>query len=350
VSDTKAEAAPTAAPAVEETAEQAQIEISRAEIAQQLAGQQLTTLQKAQMARGLGLTLGEITALASGRSDLRMTPAQYADLKAKLTAQYAKTMADGKAADGKGLCGSSGTPATPAAKTVPPNTSIHDNRKITVEGTKAHEANVDGGVVTLRTGAQEDVDLHPDNFTIAYKGPDAQNHHWLQFIHREIIGIHADNSAHPQTGNVTTSGTRGGAGYKLTTGGTAAKPGTPTAENYNTDTTSSTDPFYEAGFASNRTADSSTIIDLPGTLTPKISAAFAAGAKKVVSRAMFDTYLIHTDKVTYHMQVTVEWTHNAAADDPRPVMTTSGSGAASDLPPDIRTTFHAQYPAFNFIK
>jgi hypothetical protein len=328
------------------------VEVSRDDIAAQLGGRQPTASQMALAGRSLGLGFGETLALASGKSNLRLTRAQYEQLRAKFAAQTAQTVAnDEKNADSKGsLCGTSGTPSPPAAKSVPPVTSENNNRKITVEGTKKHEGTVDGGTVTLKVNAQEDVDLHPDNFTIAYKGTDSPNQHWLQFIHREIVGIHADGSAHPVNDRITSTGTRGGSGYKLTLGGTASSNGAPKQENYNTDSADSADPFYETGGASNRTADSTTIIDMPSSMKPKIDAAFAAGAKKVVSRAHFDTYLVHTDAVTYHVQVSVIWEYGSSADDPRPSMTSEGGGKATELPSDIRATLHAQFPAFNFIK
>jgi hypothetical protein len=332
-----------------------ELEISRGDLASSLAGQEPSKAQLASAARSFGLSLNEITALAKGQADLRLTRAQYEQLRAKIAKQYAQTI--GKEADDAksgSLCGSSGSPSPPAATAVPPVTSTNNKRKITVEGKKEHEGTVDGGTVTLRTNAQEDIDTHPDNFTIGYKGPDAPNQHWLQFINREVVGVHADGSAHPVNDSITTSGTRGGS-YKLTLGGTATSKGAPKEENYNTDSDDSSDPFYEKGNASgepaNRTADSTTIIDMPSSAKAKVDAAFAAGAKKVVSRANFTTFLVHTDKVVYKVQVTVEWTFaSAATTDPRPSMSSEGGGKATELPSTIRTKFHSQYPAFNFIK
>jgi hypothetical protein len=355
VSDPKPASAEPAKAQEPEDASPDLVEISRGDLASALAGQQPTKAQLASVARSLGLTAAEVAALAAGTADLRMTHAQYGELKAKLAKQYAQTM-DQKTDDAKSgsLCGSSGTPAPPAATQVPPVTSTNNKRKIVVEGDKAHEGAVDGGTVTLRTGAKEDIDTHPDNFTIGYKGTDAPNQHWLQFINREVIGIHADNSAHPVNDSISTSGTRGGS-YKLTLGGTETTKGAPGEANYNTDSDDSSDPFYEkgngAGEPANRTADSTTIIDMPSSAKAKVDAAFAAGAKKVVSRANFSTFLVHTDAVTYKVQVSVVWTFNSSADvDPRPTMTTEGGGKATELPSTIRARFHAQYPAFSFIK
>lgn len=332
------------------------VEISRSELGPRLADAGLSSVQLAKLAFELRLSPGEIAALAAGNADLHLTRAQYEGLRASLAKQYGKAAANADGSGSGSLCGSSSSPqksaptATPVTKTVAPNNNTTPNHNITIAGTKAHEGDVNGGKVVLRTGAKEDIDLHPDNFTIEYKGPDSKNAHWLQFIHREVIGVHADASAHPVVGNIQSSGTRGGAGYQLTQGGTATKAGAPGTDNYNTDTASATDPFYESAFSANRTADSTTIIDLPSAMKHKVSEAFAAGAKSVVSRAAFDTYLVQVDKVTYHVQVTVQWNFAADTDDPRPTMTTSGSGAAAGLPADIRTKFHAQYPDFNFIK
>ena len=53
-----------------------------------------------------------------------------------------------------------------------------------------------------------------------------------------------------------------------TTGGTYGLTTDPGDPHYNTDTASPSDPFYEAAGMSGRTADSSTMYDMPNPPTP----------------------------------------------------------------------------------
>jgi hypothetical protein len=140
---------------------------------------------------------------------------------------------------------------------------------VTNAGTEQHTERVGNGTVTLRSDVTGTVNGSPMTlFSIGYQGTDAQDNHWLQFIHREILGIMPDGRAVAQSGSITTTGGT----YQLTTGGTATTNGTPKKENYNTDTGPS-DPFYEAESASNRTADSTTMFDMPGSAIARVQAA-----------------------------------------------------------------------------
>jgi hypothetical protein len=82
----------------------------------------------------------------------------------------------------------------------------------------------------------------------------------------------------------------------------------------------------------------------------RVQAAFAAGATRVISRAHFDTYLITTDHVVYHVQLSVLYDFASAAATPSPVTSMNAAGAATALPSEIAQRFHAQFPSFSFIK
>jgi hypothetical protein len=203
------------------------------------------------------------------------------------------------------------------------------------------------GTVTVRTDVKG---TYPGGsrdhlFAINYKGTDSKDNHWLQFIHREILGVHADSSVHAQTGSITTTG----GSYKLTTGGTATANGTPVKDNYNTDTAGS-DPFYESGGINNRTADATTMYDQPSAIDARVQAAFAAGATRVISRAHFDTFLVTSDHVAYRVQISVVYDYASATATPSPVTTMTSASAAVALPAVIKERFDEQWPAFNFIK
>ena len=73
---------------------------------------------------------------------------------------------------------------------------------------------------------------------------------------REVIGADDKGGASaPVKDSITTSGGT----YDLTDNGTFDKPGTPGKTNYNTDSPNKSDPFYEATFEADRTADSATM-------------------------------------------------------------------------------------------
>lgn len=301
------------------------------------------------MALAAGMTSEEIAALRAG-SALVMTPAQEASLRASLAAAYARVpgRGGGGAQDASAsICGSSGNP-TPTAQHVPAVTGTRTDATETAAGTTAHTGSVGGGTVTLRQDVRVDVDgaARPPAFAVSYQGPDSQNAHWLQFIWREIIQKDGSNNVTAMTGPITSNvGT-----YDLTTGGTLTTPGAPAQSNFNTDSLSTTDPFYEAGALANRTADATTMYDHPSSANTFVQRAFANGATEVTSRAHFNTFLVQTDHVTYRTQTNVEWHFTSAAATPAPAFSTGSNGAATALSPDaLRDRFRAQFPAFSFI-
>lgn len=208
-------------------------------------------------------------------------------------------------------------------------------------GTVGKAEKAGGGDVEARTGAKirrtgTAESLEPA-FSISYKGPDASKSRWLQFIWREIVVDHPVKGTYRVDEAVNSSAKHG---YRLTTDTT--KPV------YNTDSKSATDPFYEAGFADNRSADATTIFDLPGSFKPVVDRQFDAGATKVVSRAHFTTYLVRDMKVLYAVSTDVEWTFTSKADTPKPAQKQSGA-AAGALDPAMRKKLVEQYPDFAYL-
>ena len=332
-----------------------QVTVSKSDLQKALASPTLAPTAAATIAKALELTPEQTSALLGGMADLMLTRTQYDNLTNSVTAlrkEASKGDKDSKPDDGAGsCCGSSSTPkaatktATPAPKVASVTTTKKDVEEQTA-GTVGHTAKVGVGEVTVRRDVKGTIGgaTYDHLFAIAYTGANAKDIHWLQFINREIIGIHDDGTAHPQVGNITTSGGT----YKLTPGGTATANGTPGKENYNTDTATA-DPFYESGFAANRTADSTTMYDLPSAANSRVQAAFAAGAKRVISRCHFNTFMIDTDHVVHKVNVDITYDFAAADSNPSPVTAISG-GAAAGLPATIAERFHEQFPAFNFIK
>jgi hypothetical protein len=328
--------------------------ISRADIMKGLAKRKPEMGEVLQLASELALAPSQVMALMAGQADLRLTQAQYDDLRASIASALAGSE-EAETVDAASLCGSSSSPAptTTTATTVPPVTGTKTTVTETTAGTKVRDnVAVGAGTVTIRTDVQAKVGSRTfqNMFALTYKGADSADAHWLQFIHREVIGIDEHGAATPQTGTVGSSGTKGGRSYDLTPGGTATAYGTPAQGNYNTDTASASDPFYESSGAGNRAADATTIYDNPNASPPFVQRAFSNGAKRVVSRAHFDTFLVQVDKVSYHSSLTMTYDLASAADAAAPTTVLNSGASATALPSTIQARFHAQFPAFNFIK
>jgi hypothetical protein len=218
----------------------------------------------------------------------------------------------------------------------PPPGAPHAGPALTAAGAEAVKGKVPGGELSARTGASMGAP-YDQMYSLGYKGGLAAESHWLQFIWREVVVTDARGKDSRLADSITTTGGT----YNLTTD--------PDAPNYNTDSASATSPFYEAGGLHGRTADSITMYDMPAPATAFVTREFAGGAKRVVSRAHFNTFLVRDYKVLQHVKVEVEWTFVNAAAPPR-VQSARSEGNAESLPDDIKLRLVAQYPLFAYIK
>jgi hypothetical protein len=324
----------------------------------------------AQGAAQLGITADELARLRAGQSSLAVTPTQKEQLLAVLARAYqSPTPAPGQGgaqpaaapdheatqdneSDAWSCSGSPApttAPPTPVARRIPAETGTKNDIKENGPGTTAVDTAVGGGRVTMRYGVPSEWTSggHVANrFAIRYQGPNAENSRWLQFIWREVIGQKPDNSLVVLTDSITTTG----GSYTLTGGGTMTTPGAPGVANYNTDSASTTTPFYEGAGVNNRTSDSTTLYDLPYSANDKVAQVFASGATHAISRAHFTTYLIQDDKPTFKVELNLQWVFNSAPPAAGTQSESPGtSGAVTALDPTIHQRFVAQWPAFNFI-
>ena len=196
---------------------------------------------------------------------------------------------------------------------------------------------VPGGNISVRTGDELTGTAYNELFSLEYEGGLANETRWLQFIWREIISTDSAGVETRLGDSITTSGGT----YNLTTD--------PASPSYNTDTNSATEPFYEAGFLSGRTADATTIYDQPSSMDAKVQGQFAAGAAKVVSRAHFNTFLIRDFRPVHKVAVTVEWSYSAAAVPPR-VQSVDESAACTSLPEGMKAKLVQQFPNYSYIE
>ena len=211
-------------------------------------------------------------------------------------------------------------------------------------GTVVTTGTVPGGTTTASTGVDYNVGAtnYPQGFSFGYKGGIAADSRWLQFIWREMIVTKTDgtevrlNDAITNAFNFT---------YNLTT-----DPGNP---NYNTDTGRADNPFYESDATGViRTADSDSIYDMPGSAINFVTREFGLAvnpAKKIISRAHFNTFLIRDYRPIYQVGLTVEWTFNSAVEPPR-VQSLNTSKKVDSLPEPMRNRLIAQFPTFNYIE
>jgi hypothetical protein len=215
----------------------------------------------------------------------------------------------------------------------------HDEVTVERAGTVGASGTVSGGDVEARTAVRFRAGRHVGDpgFSIGYRGADASRSHWLQFVWREIVVEHPRSRPRRVNGTVHSSAKND---YRFTTD--------PARPIYNTDSRSDTNPFYEARFSDNRTADATTIYDAPGSIERVVRLQFTQRATRVVSRAHFTTYLVRDMRVLYMVTTDLEWTFTSDADNPRPTQTQSGR-AANALDPEMRRKLVEQYPDFAYI-
>lgn len=212
---------------------------------------------------------------------------------------------------------------------------------ISTRGRLRASARVRGGRIRVRTGGKTK-NLgsgleSTERFWLSYEGTDAPRTRWLQFIWREII------ATDPVKGRYRVAGTMN------TTGGSYALTTDPRLPSYNTDVVpGSANPFYEVSGINNRTADSTTIFDLPYNASDKVDGAFDAGATKVVSRAHFITYLVRDWSVLHKANIDIEWRFAVKGDTPARRQSARVS-AANKLEPRQRARLIAQFPNFDYL-
>jgi hypothetical protein len=187
-------------------------------------------------------------------------------------------------------------------------------------------------------------------FAIAYSGPATAQTSLLQFVWREVLADHpGELLPRPVVGTMNTTGGT----YQLTTATPPAEP------NYNTDATPGRPtPFYEGTGINTRSAEATTIYDLPYNAIDKVEEAFANGAERVVSRAHFLTFAVrHVPQpipgvkdlfVTGVVALRVEWVFDKATDDPKRTVTAEAAPVGNMLgPAPLRARFKAQYPLWD---
>ncbi len=185
------------------------------------------------------------------------------------------------------------------------------------QGTEAKKTDINcqgsQGNISIRTGvhytegAGERIANYRNGVSLGYNGTQSANCRWLQFIYRQILVTRRTDgggeTTRPKSGRVRTTG----GSYQLTTN--------PTQPNYNVDSGSSTNPYYEARFSSIRTGNSTTIYDRPGSGINSFAAAEKRDPKvtKIESIITFDTFLVCNNKICAKVSWTITYTWTPGA-------------------------------------
>jgi len=203
------------------------------------------------------------------------------------------------------------------------------------------------GTVEVRTG--EEIEFKagakfPNVIALEYSGLLSGDMKWLQFVWFEMW-------ANTPKGSVYSSAT------VPTTSGTKPFTNNPKSPNWSVDSASTSDPFYEAGFANLRTRSATTVFDAPGggSFAPSADALFKAvpTATSVTFTAHFETFLIRTDGAVYVVgwQASTAFTQVKGTTTAAAIGYTVGtSGPVSGLPADRQKLLATSYPKFKTIK
>jgi hypothetical protein len=218
----------------------------------------------------------------------------------------------------------------------PPETSL-SAPGITLNGAEQASESVNGGNVSVRTGDELTGTAHNDLFSLGFDGALADESRWLQFIWREIIVTGADGAEYRLNDTINTTG----GSYNLTDD--------PADPHYNTDSADASSPFYEAAGLAGRTAEATTIYDMPGAPDAFVRRELLAGATGAVARAHFHSFLIRDFRPIFGVDITVEWTYVDANTPPR-VQSVENASTPSSLPSGMKARLVEQYPNFAYIE
>ncbi len=197
-----------------------------------------------------------------------------------------------------------------------------------------------GKKVEVRTGVsvKSKAGNSTEAYTLTYKGADAAEMHWLQFIWRDVVAEFPPKAkgGKPRLERLAMPLDHSGRKYGLTTD--------PARPSWNTDAGSRVSPFYEHDTTVNRSSGSLALADFPGSMAKDAQDIFkinvASPPTGVVSRFHADTYLVRNMDVLYRTQIEITWEFKSETD--APVMTVRAKGAPTDR---IEAVQHARLAA-----
>jgi hypothetical protein len=221
---------------------------------------------------------------------------------------------------------------------------------IVSRGTVVHTGTVGTGASQGTVEARTDEEIAAGGarmgnlLAISYSGADAANARWLQFVWFEMEVVSPS-----VTGRVS--------GNIPTTSGTIPFTTDPSAPSWSVDSGPGS-PFYVYGGALGiRDANTQALFDRPGgaSVAPLFQATLSAvsGATSATFTAHFSTYLLISDVVRYFIPWTAATTATVSgttATIANVVYAVGSAGTAGNLPANLRTILHTNYPNYTHVR
>jgi hypothetical protein len=210
-----------------------------------------------------------------------------------------------------------------------------------------------GGTITPAGGGNKILDV----YSLTYKGADADDMRWLQFIWREVVvEPPAVGKAKPRKAPLKLRLDHSGSAYHLTTD--PAKPHWTVDSSRNPPAPgqpSENRPFFEENAAVNRKAGELTMFDYPSSMDYIAARLYQSGSPpaKVVSHFHAATYLVNGMDVLYRGDTDLTWIFTAddfkkGAAPVRPVAAAHGA-PANQIEAAQRTRLLIQYPDLDYL-
>ena len=225
---------------------------------------------------------------------------------------------------------------------------------VTVVDAGTSEAKLKGdkiaaGAVEFRSGVsyKSKAGDSKEAYSLTYKGSDAAEMRWLQFVWREIVPEFPASAkgGSPRKIPLRKRLDHGSNVYHLTTD--RAKP------SVSTDSSSGGSAFYEDNATVNRSAGELAMFDAPSSMQTDAAAFFTGAAGDpghVISHFHASTYLIRGMDVLYRAEIDVSWdfTKDTLNTSP-PAQVTAKKAAAGAIDPAHRARLLAQYPQVDYL-
>jgi hypothetical protein len=213
---------------------------------------------------------------------------------------------------------------------------------------KAKADKVAAGAVEFHRGVsmQSGASTSTEAFSLTYKGTDAADMRWLQFIWRSVVAEFpaATRRGRPRKIPLRKKLQHGKNVYHLTTN--------PAQPSWNTDSVSGGSAFYEDNTTVNRAADQLAMFDAPSSMQSDAAGFFTGGnaPDRVVSHFHASTYLIRGMDVLYRVEIDVAWEFTSENIKKKvPGKITAKKNAAVSMDPAHRARLLAQYPDVDYL-
>ncbi|CAN5833512.1 hypothetical protein BH11BAC7_BH11BAC7_33390 [soil metagenome] len=211
-----------------------------------------------------------------------------------------------------------------------PNAGVQQNKSAVLGGTVAANNAVTTGNNTSG--------LSPNGYSLNFKGPQASDSHWLQFIWREVTIWNA----------VDVNGVGIGPGIKFANGAPMGVNGanytmdltTVQPPKWYVDSANYSSPFYDETFQRQRSLNSMVMFDNPGSMQQLADHFLTNGAKLVSIEAHFSSFLVTDFSPVLKEKVDVKYLHTTIGVAVPPI-TTIEATHVTQLDPAVKAALNA---------